>query len=152
MQSTYGTTREEQLNSLFSTLATPVLLANGRVPSSHKRVADNYIIIKRFYKSQSLKSCILNSEMDLLRRYNRKALSELSVAEVNHEILTLQDWSFSGDDRLMKDAETLIQIRAKELRFILSSKYSLYSYEINNGYRALERYFEEITKFYNLPQ
>jgi hypothetical protein len=135
----------------FSTLATPTLLAGWNVPASHKRVADNYIIIKRLYKTQSLKSFILASEKQLLSKYMFMPLSQMSIQDVNKEILVLQQWSASENHILKQDADNLIQVRAKELRYILSSKYAMYSSEINNGFRALERYFEEITKFYNLP-
>ena len=150
----YGTAsnNNENLNKeSFSTLATPALLASGRVPNSHKRAADNFIVIKRLYKTQSIKSHILNSEMDLLRKYGFKPLSQLTITEVNKEIGTLQEWSFSDNLQLKNDSDMLIQIRAKELRTILSSKYAMYTSEMNNGYRTLERYVEEITKFYNLP-
>ena len=144
--------QNKETNDLFSTLATPVLLAGGNIPLSHKQAADSYIIIKRFYKSQSLKCCILNSETALLNKYNFLPLSQMTIQDVNKEIFILQAWSFSDNAVLKKDADEIIQIRAKELRHLLSSKYTLYSTEMNNGFRALERYFEEITKYNNLPK
>ena len=150
MQSTYHNIENNNEDAL-STLATPYLLANGRVPIAHKRVADNYIVIKRLYKSQTIKTNLLNVEKEILKNYNFAPLSQLSIQEVNKEILMLQEWSFSANKDLANIADKIIQIRAKELRYILSSNYSLYSSEINDGYRVLERYFEEITKFYNLP-
>lgn len=151
MQESYSTTFNNVNEDNYATLATPALLANGRVPSSHKRFADNYIIIKRLYKTQSLKCCLLITETALLEKYNFPSLAKLSIKEVNREILLLQEWAFSENSVLKNDADNLMQIRSKELRHILSSGYALYSNEINNGYRALEKYFEEITKFYNLP-
>lgn len=136
----------------LSSLATTILLANGRIPLSHKQAANSYIIIKRLYNTQSLKSCILNSEIELLNKYNLSPLSELTIQDVNKEILMLQAWSYSDNATLKKDANEIIQIRAKELRHILSSKYCLYSTEMNNGFRALERYFEEITKYNKLAK
>ena len=135
----------------FSTLATPSIIANSPTPVSHRRVADNYIVIKRLYKTQSVKSGLLNSEKELLNKYNLKPLAELSIQEENKEIMKLKMASFSEDEQLASDADLIIQIRAKELRFILSSRYATYFSEINDGYRALERYFEEVTKFYRLP-
>ena len=136
-------------SDMLSTLATPMLLASGAIPSSHKAVADNFIIIKRLYKCQSVKACILNSERELLRKYNLLPLSQLSIQDVNKEILMLQQWAFSSNAMLRNDSDNIIQVRAKELRYILASDYSSFSSEMNNGFRALERYFEEITKFYN---
>ena len=51
-------------------------------------------------------------------------------------------------DVLRSDADEIIQIRTKELKYIVSSRYTMYSNEVYDGYKALERYFEEITKFY----
>ena len=42
----------------------------------------------------------------------------------------------------------LLQIRSKELKYIVASRYATITNEIYNGYKALERYFEEISKFY----
>ena len=39
-------------------------------------------------------------------------------------------------------------IRAKELKNITASAYANIPNEIYNGYKALDKYFEEITKFY----
>ena len=143
-------TKSEKDDSL-STLATPLILANKRVPAAHRSVADYYIVIKRLYKSQTVRANLVSNECSLLEKYHLHRLSSLSIQEVNKEILMLQEWAFSSSDVLRHDSDLIIQIRAKELRYILSSNYSRYSSEINDGYKALERYFEEITKFYNLP-
>ena len=50
---------------------------------------------------------------------------------------------------LRKDADAILQIRSKELKYIIASRYSTVTNEIYNGYKALEKYFEEITKFYS---
>jgi hypothetical protein len=42
-----------------------------------------------------------------------------------------------------------LQIRCKELKFLVASRYASITDEIYNGYKALERYFEEISKFYS---
>ena len=60
----------------------------------------------------------------------------------------LKKWSVSSNEDLVKDADELIQIRTKELKFLGSSRYLALQDEVYGGYRALERYFEEITKFY----
>ena len=113
--------------------------------------ADKFIIIQRLYNSQSVEVSILNTEKALLYKYNLLPLSQMSIPEVNKEILTLQEWAFSENMILRNDADKIIQIRAKELKQIIASKYSRFSTEIKDGYKSLERYFEEITKFYNLP-
>ena len=47
-------------NDKFTSLSTSALLAKNAVPQSHKRVADNYMIIKRIYKFQVIQSRISN--------------------------------------------------------------------------------------------
>lgn len=42
----------------------------------------------------------------------------------------------------------IIVIRAKELKNITASAYSNVPSEMYNGYKAIDKYFEEITKFY----
>ena len=38
----------------FTALSTSALLAKSAVPYSHRRIADNYVIIKRIYKFQAV--------------------------------------------------------------------------------------------------
>lgn len=132
----------------FTSLSTSALLAKNAVPYSHKRAADNYVIIKRVYKFQVVQSRITNQEIALLKKYDFNTLEFSTVKQVNQELAYLKRWSFSPVDELRKDSDEIIQIRAKELKFIVASKYSSVSGEVYDGYKALERYFEEITKFY----
>jgi hypothetical protein len=72
-----------------------------------------------------------------------------TIKQINEELAYLKKWSASTNSELKNDADKLLQIRAKELKFIVASSYSTVSNEIYNGYKALERYFEEISKFYS---
>ena len=132
----------------FTSLSTTALLAKNSVPLSHKRVADNYVIIKRIYKFQVVQSRITHSEEALLKKYDFNTLEFSTIKQINEELSYLKKWAFSSNEDLRNDADELIQIRAKELKFIVSSKYSSNTNELNDGHKALERYFEEITKFY----
>lgn len=132
----------------FTSLSTSALLAKNAVPQSHKRVADNYVIIKRIYKFQAVQSRINSQELALLKKYDFQPLECSTVKQINQELAFLKKWSFSANEDLAQDADSIIQIRVKELKFIVASKYANISDEIFDGYRALERYFEEITKFY----
>ena len=58
------------------------------------------------------------------------------------------EWSFSENKELRHDADKIIVIRAKELKNITASAYANIPNEMYNGYKAIEKYFEEITKFY----
>lgn len=135
-------------NDTFTSLSTSALLAKGAVPSSHRRAADNYVIIKRIYKFQVVQSRITNQEINLLKKYDFNSLEFSTIKQINEELAYLKKWSTSSNELLRQDADEIIHIRSKELKFIVASKYSSLTNEVYDGYRALERYFEEITKFY----
>jgi len=133
----------------FTALSTSALLAKSSVPYSHRRVADNYVIIKRVYKFQAVQSPISSVERQLLQKYDFNTLEFSTIKQINEELSYLKKWSTSSNELLRKDADMLLQIRCKELKYIVASRYSTILDEIHNGYKALERYFEEISKFYS---
>lgn len=133
----------------FTALSTSALLAKSAVPYSHRRIADNYVIIKRVYRFQAVQSRITNSEIQLLKKYDFNTLEFSTIKQINEELSYLKKWSTSTNELLRKDADNLLQIRSKELKFLVASRYATITDEIYNGYKALERYFEEISKFYS---
>ena len=133
----------------FTALSTSALLAKSAVPYSHRRVADNYVIIKRVYRFQAVQSRITNAERQLLQKYDFNTLEFSTIKQINEELAYLKKWATSNNDLLRKDADMLLQIRCKELKYIVASRYASITDEIHNGYKALERYFEEISKFYS---
>lgn len=135
-------------NDTFTSLSTSALLAKNSVPYSHRRAADNYVIIKRIYKFQVVNSKISNQEIALLKKYDFNTLECSTIKQINEELAYLKKWAYSPNEILRQDADEIIQIRTKELKYIVASKYSVLSGEVYDGYKALERYFEEITKFY----
>ena len=133
----------------FTALSTSALLAKSAVPYSHRRIADNYVIIKRVYRFQAVQSRISNAEKQLLQKYDFNTLEFSTIKQINEELSYLKKWSTSSNELLRKDADSLLQIRCKELKYIVASRYTSITNEIYNGYQALERYFEEISKFYS---
>ena len=133
----------------FTALSTSALLAKSSVPYSHRRIADNYVIIKRVYRFQAVQSRITNAEIQLLKKYDFNTLEFSTIKQINDELSYLKKWSTSTNELLRKDADTILQIRSKELKYIVASRYSSITNEIYNGYKAVERYFEEISKFYS---
>lgn len=133
----------------FTALSTSALLAKSSVPYSHRRVADNYVIIKKIYRFQAVQSRITNNERQLLQKYDFNTLEFSTIKQINEELAYLKKWATSSNELLRKDADALLQIRCKELKYIVASRYSTITDEIHNGYKALERYFEEISKFYS---
>lgn len=133
----------------FTALSTSALLAKSSVPLSHRRIADNYVIIKRIYRFQAVQSRITNAERQLLQKYDFNTLEFSTIKQINEELSYLKKWSTSSNELLRKESDMILQIRCKELKYIVASRYSSISNEIYNGYKALERYFEEISKFYS---
>lgn len=134
-------------DDMFTSLSTTALLAKNAVPFSHRRVADNYIIIKRIYKFQAVQSRIGLQEIALLKKYDFNTLECSTIKQINEELAYLKKWAVASNEILAKDADDIINIRAKELKFLVATKYPSLSGEIYDGYRALERYFEQISKF-----
>lgn len=132
----------------FTALSTSALLAKSSVPYSHRRIADNYVIIKKVYRFQAVQSRISTAERQLLKKYDFNTLEFSTIKQINEELSYLKKWSMSSNDLLRKDSDEILQIRSKELKYIVASRYASISNEIYNGYKALEKYFEEISKFY----
>lgn len=133
----------------FTSHSCAAMLAKNNVPFSHKRVADNYIVIKRIYKFQAVQSRISATERELLQKYDFNTLEFTTAKQMNEELVLLQDWSSSRDKALRDDADKIMEIRTKELKFIDANYYATISNEIYQGYIALTHYFEEISKFKN---
>lgn len=131
----------------FTSRSHAALLAKNAIPYSHRKVADNYTIIKRVFKFQAVMSRISNTEKNLLAKYDFNVLEYTTVKQMYEELVLLQKWSSSQDVKLKNDADEILEIRAKELKFIDANRYANISNEIYKGYTALEHYFEEISKY-----
>ncbi len=137
-------------NDKFSSLSTSALLAKGEVPASHRRVADNYMIIKKIYGFSAVQSRLNNAEKALLAKYDFNPLEYSTIKQINEELVYLKKWSVSPEPVLREEADEIIQIRGKELKYIISSSYASITNEIYNGYMALNRYFEDISKYHGV--
>lgn len=131
----------------FTSRSFAALLAKNNVPGSHKRIADNYLIIKKVFKFQACMSRISNVEKSLLEKYDFNILEFTTMKQMYDELSLLQKWSVSDDESLRNDSDNILLIRVKELKFLEASRYASISNEIYNGYKALEQYLKEISKF-----
>ena len=131
----------------FSSLSTSSMLARAGVPMSHILAADNYMFIKKIYGTPVVKSRITNKEKALLGKYDFNQLEYTTIKHIYEELELLKKWSMSLDENLKSDADKIIEIRAKELRYLAACRYTLITNEIYNGYMALEKYFEDISKY-----
>ena len=70
-----------------------------------------------------------------------------TIKQINEELSFLKKWSYSRDKSLRDASDRIIQIRTKELKYIVASRYVSITSDVYNGYRALEKYFESISKY-----
>ena len=132
---------------VFTSRSYEALLAKNTIPYFHKKVADNYIIIKKVFKFQAVMPRISNVEKALLAKYDFNTLEYTTVKQMYEELALLQKWSMSQDEELKKNSDAILEIRTKELKFIVATSYANISNEIYKGYLALENYFIEISKY-----
>ncbi len=131
----------------FNVLGTSSMVARSDVPASHVKIADSFMLIKKLFGFSAVHSKISFDERKLLASFNFNTLETSTISEINTEILTLKNWNESGDKRRQKASEDIMQIRAKELKYLISTSYREITDERFNGYKALERYFAIITKY-----
>ena len=125
----------------YDTLGMSSLIARHQVPASHKRLADNYMIIKKVFGFSAVPVKPTNMEVSLLKHYNFPTLEYTSIRQLNHELENIKKWANSDDTILQKHAEQLFEIRVKELKYLHTTKYFPTS-EFYDGYKALEKYLE----------
>ena len=94
--------REEEV---FTSRSYAALLAKNIIPYSHRKIADNYVIVKRIFKFQAVMSRISNAEKSMLAKYDFNTLEFTTVKQMYEELALLQKWSVSGDEKLKADAD-----------------------------------------------
>lgn len=119
------------------------------VPDSHRRVADNFMIIKRIFGHPVVQPKITDEEKALLARYDFNLLEYSTSKQIDEEILYLKKWSFSRNKELQEAADAIIKIRAKELKYLIATNAVSVKSHVYNGYKVLEKYFEEISKYFD---
>ena len=87
-------------DDVFTSRSYAALLAKNTIPYSHKKLADNYIIIKRVFKFQAVMSRITNTERALLNKYDFNTLEFTTIKQMYEELSLLQKWSESKDEKL----------------------------------------------------
>ena len=132
-------------NDTFTSCSVAALLAKNTVPLSHKRIADNYLVIKQIFKFQIGLNRITNVEKALLEKYDFNVLEFTTMQQMYNELVLLQKWSVSSDQKLRQDSDNILQIRVAELKYLESSSYASVSNEIYNGYKTLLQYLKEIS-------
>ena len=129
-------------------LGVSVLLARSEVPESHRRQADAYMILKTHYGMPVINPSINLEEKRFLAKFDFNPLEYSTIKQINDELMVMQNWNESANKELIGASDTIMAIRIKELKSIIASQYVKISNEIYNGYKALERYLEEISKYH----
>ena len=106
-----------------------------------------HIIVKKIFKFQACMSRISNVERSLLEKYDFNVLEFTTMKQMYDELRLLQQWSVSEDANIREMSDNILLIRMKELKFLEASRYASISNEIYNGYKALDQYLKEISKF-----
>jgi hypothetical protein len=81
----------------------------------------------------------------LLEKYDFNTLEFTTMQQMYKELVLLQKWSVSDDEKLRQDSDDILQIRVAELKYLEASSYATVSNEIYNGYKALLQYLKEIS-------
>ena len=92
-------------------------------------------------------SRISNAEKAMLAKYDFNTLEYTTMKQMYEELVLLQKWS--NDSNLKNDAEKILEIRVRELKYLDASHYATVTNEIYSGYLALEHYLQEISRFPN---
>lgn len=133
--------------SNFNTLGKSSMLARTSVPLSHKKSANNYILIKKLFGVSSIQGPISFENRKFLAEFRFDVLERTTLKQMNEELMFLKRWSDSGDNRLKDASDKIIEIRSKELKYLVSTSYRDITDKSFNGYKALERYFEVIAHY-----
>ena len=132
---------------VFTSRSYAALLAKNTIPYSHRKTADNYVIVKRVFKFQAVMPRISNADKALLGKYDFSTLEYTTVKQMYEELSLLQQWALGNDEKLQADSQAILEIRTKELKYIVATSYASISNELYKGYLALENYFIEISKY-----
>ena len=124
-------------DDLCSDLDTSALLAKASVPFSHRRIADNYVILRKICSFQVVQPRISKMETALLMKYSFNTLENTTISKINQELALLKQWSTSTNDELRADSDEILRIRVKELKFMLSNNYTVNYNEVFKGYKAI---------------
>lgn len=132
-------------SNVLNSLGMVAMTARSEIPPSHIRIANSYMLKKQCYGTPVVKGQITREECALLSKYDFHRLEFSTIRQINEEIAFLQQQACSMNRTSRMDADKILAIREKELRFLIASHYSKVTNEIFQGYMAIEKYFEMIS-------
>ena len=122
-------------------------LAQVNIPESHKRVANSYVFVKQIFGTPVVHSYLTKEENQLLARFDFCPLEYTTSKQMEEELQFLKKWSSQRDKDLCKLSDRVIQVRAKELKHLIATNYVGVKKDLYDGYKLLDKYFQEITKY-----
>lgn len=123
------------------------LTAHSNVPESHKKLADSYVLVRRVFGSPVVHSKLSAEESQLLQRFDFCPLEYTTASQMEQELCFLKRWSSGVDKDLKEASDELVRIRSKELRHMIATNYIEVKKNLYDGYRILDRYFQEISRY-----
>lgn len=134
-------------NSRSDHLRNASILSRTGIPETHRRAADNFMIIKKIFGQPVIQAKLSEKEEILLAKYDFNPLKITTQKQMEEELTFLKKWSHSWNNDLRYAADNIIEIRAKELKSLIATNYKEITSETYTGYKILEKYFEAISKY-----
>lgn len=135
------------LNSYSKDFGNLCISSHSNVPESHKRIADSYVLVRRVFGTPVVHSCLTDLERKLLIRFDFCPLEYTTSKQMEQELGFLRKWSLERDADLRAAADSVILVRAKELKHLIATNFVSVKRELYDGYKILDRYLQEISKY-----
>jgi hypothetical protein len=103
--------------------------------------------VRQIFGTPVVHSSLTDTEKKFLLRYDFYPLEYTTSRQMEQEIDFLKKWSYERDNTLRDASDRIIQIRAKELKHLIATNYVSVKRDLYDGYKSLDRYFQEISKF-----
>lgn len=118
-----------------------------KVPESHKRVADSYVIVRQVFGTPVVHSALSEEDRMALTRFDFYPLEYTTAKQMQQEIDFLKKWSKGSNFDLKRASDNVVNIRSKELKHLIATNFVSVKRGLYDGYKVLDRYFQEISKY-----
>lgn len=120
------------------------LFLRSKIPSSQKSLANNYVTIKKIFSYTVVQPKVTNVEYNRLKEKGFCPLESTNEEKMYDELMKIIDWANSSEKAMIKLSDEIFQIRVKELKYIFANVSSARLYELDGGYKILDKYLEFI--------
>lgn len=123
------------------------IVKKAAIPDVHKRVADSYMLVRQIFGTPVIHSKLTEAEKALLCRFDFYPLEYTTARQIEKEIELLKTKCVDKNIETRTTANQLMDIRAKELKHIIATNYVNVKRDVYDGYKALDKYFHDISKY-----